>query len=148
MSADDEGTSDEDNLCDTPTKSAHEMLFESDIVELIKGIIVEEELKADILAIAKKMLKQATQIKMQATLKTIMILTVVVSYENLHQSWSKPGLHHHKRPKIAASQAVSTQMGKGPPFACKICEMVPYILKYQTPGACKAKEDQCWKFTG
>jgi len=22
-------------------------------------------------------------------------------------------------------------MGKGPAFACKICEMVPYILKYQ-----------------
>ena len=93
MSADDEGTSDEDNLCDTPTKSAHETLFKSDIVELIKGIIVEEELKADILAIVKKMLKEATQIKMQATLKTIMILTVVVSYENLCQSWSNPGPH-------------------------------------------------------
>ncbi|KAF8329971.1 uncharacterized protein EI90DRAFT_3124716 [Cantharellus anzutake] len=112
----------------------------TDVITSIESIISEEEPDEDILVIANNLLKQATGIKTRVTLKTIMILTAVVSYEKLHCAWSEPGPHQHKQPRKGASLAISAQMGKGPAFACKIHEMVPYIPKYHKLPECAQLE--------
>ena len=101
-----------------------------DAAEVVEGILTEEEPAEDILTIASKLLKQATKVNTHATLKNIMMLTAIVSYKKLHCAWKDTGAQHQKKPTKSASLAIAMHMGKGPIFAHKIQEMVPYVLKY------------------
>lgn len=92
----------------------------TDIFESIEGILTEEEPEEDVIMIASKLLKQAVRLQTCVTLKTIMMLTAIVSYEKLYCSWKENNAQCWKSPRKAASLAVAAQMGKGPAFACKI----------------------------
>ncbi len=62
------------------------------ICESIEGILTEEVPAHDILMIAGMLLKQASWVMSQATLKEIMTLMAVVAYVQLyHEKQSAPG---------------------------------------------------------
>ncbi len=81
--------------------------------------------------IAQRLLKQATHLNTHATLKSIMILTAIISYMKLYHKWKNTGAQKRKQPAKTASAAVMACMGKGPRFARQICQMVPYIYIQQ-----------------
>jgi hypothetical protein len=62
----------------------------------VEGILIEEEPEEDILAIAAKLLKQAAKVHTKKTLKNIMMLTAIVSYEKLCQMWKSTGARRKK----------------------------------------------------
>jgi len=87
--------------------------------------------------IAQRLLKQATHLNTHATLKSIMILTAIISYMKLYHKWKNAGAQKWKQPAKTASAAVVACMGKGPRFARQIHQMVPYIQQHHQLPDCK-----------
>ena len=97
------------------------------IYDSIEGILVEEEPQEDILTTVQRLLKQASYVTSQVTLKEIMLLTAVTGYVQLYQTQQLAPGQKLTKPAQATSLAVAHRMGKGPAFAQKIQEMVHYI---------------------
>jgi len=121
------------------TDDTHNANYSCDLITLdsIQDILIEEEPIEDVVMITQRLLKQATCLNTHATLKSIIILTAIISYMKLYHKWKNTGAQKQKQPAKAASTTVTACMGKGSTFARQIHEMVPYICQHHRLPDCK-----------
>lgn len=96
--------------------------------ELLNDMPGDELETVDILEIIQEQVKIAKQCKTPQVVQALMPLTGVLHFIKL---WEKYYTHPKCcAPSTTASMVAAKQLGCGPSFACKLCELEPYILRH------------------